>query len=264
MQNRLAQRTKPAPDPASEVTVFVSTVGDEPNFQECLSRLRRQTARAPVEIIRNVAPLSAAFQRMLDACRTRYYVQVDEDMLLFPRALRALHQAIAAAPPAVAIVCAGLWDCDIEEPIYGVKIYRHEIVRRFPYRDTFSCEKTQLRELFKAGYRIAFLPVAGRRSCLGEHGKHYTARTIFARWKRLLQKQRRYGTLPWVEPWPRRLAERYARTRDPRHLYALLGAAAGLIGDLPADRENDFRVTCPDFLRLAEYFPADGRPSRPA
>ena len=29
--------------------------------------------------------------------------------------------------------------------------------------------------------------------CVGEHGKHYTTRTIFLRWRRLIQKRRRYG-----------------------------------------------------------------------
>jgi hypothetical protein len=241
-------------DPSSEVTVFVTTIGDEENFRDCLSHLDRQSARFRLEIIRNVAPLSAALQQMIDRCTTPYYVQVDEDMLLFPDAVRRLHAAIVDAPARVALVCAPLWDCDVEQPIYGVKIYRRAVVAGFPYQNTFSCEKAQLCRMRDAGFDLLLLPAGGRSDCFGEHGKHYTPATIFARWQRLFHKQRRYGTLDWIEPWPARLLQRYLETRDPLHLYALLGAVSGISGELPPDRETDFREPCVQYERLAAYF----------
>ena len=48
----------------------------------------------PVEIIDRVAPMSAALQRMHDLCTTSHYIQVDEDMLLFPHAVETLERAI--------------------------------------------------------------------------------------------------------------------------------------------------------------------------
>ncbi|MGH9658375.1 MAG: hypothetical protein ACRD96_07505, partial [Bryobacteraceae bacterium] len=236
-------------DLTREVTVFVTTVGDEVNLRDCLERLERQSARFGLKLIRNVAPLAAAYQKMLDECETRFYVQVDEDMALDAGAVETLYEAIAAEPESTALVCAGLWDCDVERPIYGVKVYRHSTVRRFPYEDTFSCEKTQLARLRAAGYDARMMPIPGREACLGEHGKHYTPRTIFARWRRLMQKQRRYGTLKWVEEWPARLHDRWVATRLPLHLYAWLGATAGLVGELPPDRESDFRLPDPEFER---------------
>ncbi len=251
-------------DLSERLTVFVTTVGDDVNYHDCLAHLQRQTVRFRLETIPFVGPLSSALQVMLDRCETPYYVQVDEDMLLFPHALEALVENIEAAPPATALVCAGLWDCDVGHPINGVKIYRHSIVRQFPYENTFSCEKTQLKKIQEAGYETLLLPLRDRSACLGEHGKHYTPGTIFARWRRLFHKHRRCGYPAWVEPWPALLLERYLSTQEPLHLYALLGAVAGIVGDLPPDREMDFREGCPDFERLVRYFPPGEAAARPS
>lgn len=181
------------PDLSADLTVFVSTVGDEENFRDCLAHLEAQTVRFRLEIIDRVAPLSAAFQRMLDLCVTPYYVQVDEDMILHSNAIETLFGEIVRAHSKTAMVCRPLWDVDIQGAIYGLKIYRHEIVRDFPYEDTFSCERTQKERIEAAGFETRFDPLGGRESCVGEHGKHYSLRTIFLRWRRLIQKRRRYG-----------------------------------------------------------------------
>ncbi|MFN8644361.1 MAG: hypothetical protein U0802_22905 [Candidatus Binatia bacterium] len=69
--------------------------------------------------------MDAAFQRMLDECRTPYYVQVlDEDMLLHPHAVRTLHDAMAAAPADVAVIVHDLYDVTSSRCIFGVKIFR--------------------------------------------------------------------------------------------------------------------------------------------
>lgn len=242
-----------------DVTVFVTTIGDRPNFTECLQRLRRQTIEVRIEIIDHVAPMSSAFQAMLDRCGTEYYVQVDEDMLLNEFALERLVNAISEADSRTGIVCGPLWDCDVEQAIYGVKIYRHSIVRHFPYRNTFSCEISQLAELQRAGFNAVILPPAARDQCFGEHGKHYTPATIFARWRRLFQKHRRYHNLGWIEPWPRRLLARFLETREELHLYAFLGAVAGLTAGLGAEGEADWRESSPEFDRLEKYISRDGQ-----
>ena len=206
--------------------------------------------------------MSEAFQQMLDRCETEYYVQVDEDMHLDPDAIERLHTVIDASNPSIALACGALWDCDVSHPIYGLKIYRHRIVKDFRYHDTFSCEKTQLDALRAAGYEAELLSLDSREDCFGEHGKYYDRRSIYVRWRRLMQKRVLYRerpgrNLPWVEDWPKRLLDRYLKTRDPLHMYALFGAVAGLASPLPDDREYDYRDPVPDFELLREYFEPD-------
>jgi hypothetical protein len=137
---------------AASTTIFVATVGDAENFRDCMDHLQAQSVQRPIEVVDHVAPMSAAFQQMLDRCTTRFYVQVDEDMILFPDAIATLERLIDERPENVAMVGAGLWDCDTQCSIYGVKIYRHAIVREFPCRDVAGCEVDQIARMTAAGF----------------------------------------------------------------------------------------------------------------
>src|ERR1700722_17827625 len=178
-----------------DTTVFVTTIGDEENFIDCIVHLQAQSVRAPIEIIDRVAPMSAAFRQMHERCRTEYYVQVDEDMILFPHAIETLRNSISRAPDHVALLCAPLWDCDADCAIQGIKIYRSALVKQFPYENTMSCEIQQIARIEAAGFKVVLLPILDRSTCLGEHGKHYNPETIFKRWQRQFQKHHRYGNM---------------------------------------------------------------------
>jgi hypothetical protein len=238
-----------------DTTIFVTTIGDKTNFDDCMQHLRVQSVIAPIEIINRAAPLSAAFQEMHQRCSTEFYVQVDEDMVLFPDAIETLRKSIETAPKHVALVCAPLWDCDARRLIYGVKIYRWPTVKQFPYRNNASCEIEQLARLRAAGYDALVQPLHTSQ-CLGEHGKHYTPRTIFKRWQRCFQKHRLFGRMDWIESYPQTLLERYVETGETLHLYALLGAVAGIVDSSLPDSEQDWRKPNEAFQRLQRYFPA--------
>ena len=57
------------------LTIFVLTCSNNPNYEACLEALSNQTMTAKIEIIKNVYPISNAFQEMFDRCKTRYAVQ---------------------------------------------------------------------------------------------------------------------------------------------------------------------------------------------
>jgi hypothetical protein len=240
----------------TDTTIFVSTVGDKVNFSDCMDHLLNQIVSAPIEIIDRVAPLSAAFHEMHLRCRTEFYIQVDEDMLLFPHAVRALRTSIGSAPRNIAMSCAPLWDCDAQRTIYGVKIYRFAIVKQFPYRNTASCEVEQLARLRVAGYEALLQPLDFA-NCLGEHGKHYSPETIFKRWQRCFQMHRLFGRMGWIEPYPRTLLDRYVKTGEILHLYAFLGAMAGIVDSSLPNGEQDWRDPNKALQRLQRYFPTE-------
>ena len=239
---------------STETTVFVTTIGDQANFDDCLAHLECQTLGCRIEVIDHVAPMSAAFQQMYERCQTPFYIQVDEDMILFPEAVQELEEKIRQAPPEVVLICAPLWDCDVEHTIQGLKIYRHSIVKQFPYEDAVGFEVAQVERLRAAGYSARMLPM-DRANCLGEHGKHYTPRTIFLRWQKCLQKHLAKRPLPWVESYPQWLLKRYLESRDPLHLYALLGAVAGIADPAAAQTGKDWRVPNEALERMLRYFP---------
>jgi glycosyltransferase involved in cell wall biosynthesis len=241
----------------AETTIFVTTIGDQQHFCKCIDHLRSQSVVRPLEIIDHVGPMSAALQQMIDRCNTPFYVQVDEDMALFPDAIKMLECLMKQASPDVALICAYLWDCETQQAIQGVKIYRHAIVKQFPYRDTLSCEIEQIARMKAAGFKITILRPGDRSTCFGEHGGQYTPEIIFKRWQRHFQKHQQMGNMKWIEPWPKRLLERYLESRDSVHLYALLGAVAGITSGAPPDREIDWKETNRALESLQRYFPAE-------
>lgn len=255
-------------DLTDQVTVFVTTVG-APSFADCLAHLRAQDCRVRLRVIDHVAPMHVAFQRMLDECRTPYYVQVDEDMLLEPHAVRTLHARIATAAPAVAMVAADLHDPHLQRCIIGVKIFRHAIVRRYPFTAGDSFENAQVHALEADGYRVVRTapgpaPVPGQ--TLGRHGTHWTTRALFERCATLERRRRAEGGLLWFEPYGREFFARFERQPTDENFFALMGVVAGILasGAGPA-AAKDYRryADLPGFAAL-QAFLAELAPARAA
>lgn len=211
------------------VTVFVTTVG-APTLTRCLDHLEAQDCRFDQALIDHVAPMSAAFQRMIDECRTPFYVQVDEDMLLEPHAVRSLYSAIVGAPPTVAVHVADLYDDHLERCIFGVKIFRHEIVRRFPLCSADAFETDQLERLRAEGYAYTLTnpgerPVPGE--TLGRHGTEWTADSVFERYFTLEKRRQSHPSqMDWFEAHRGRFLERILDAPTETDFFALQGMIA--------------------------------------
>ena len=255
-------------DLTEQVTAFVTTVG-APSYAACRDLLDLQDCAVSVEVIDRVAPMSAAFQRMLDRCATPFFVQVDEDMLLHPHAVRALYEHIAAADARVAIVAGDLWDAHLDRRIQGVKIFRHAIARRYPFDDDQAFEKRQARRMRDDGYAVELIGggAGGDDDILGLHGTHWTARSIYERYATLESRRRREPrALSWFAPYPAIFLERFLE--DPTELdhAALMGVLSAAV--LPHDgpgAAKDFRAAAtPPGFAAARRLLARLRPPRPA
>lgn len=252
-------------DITDEVTVFVSTIG-APSFPACLAHLAQQDSRFRLRLIENVAPMSRAFQVMLDTCDTPYYVQVDEDMLLHPDAIRLLHAEIKNEQANVALVLAYLYDVHLDAPVQGIKIFRHSVVRRYPFANVQSCELDQIDRMHADGFTYRVMADGARGSdeiaefpfrILGLHGGILTPRSIYERFRTLELARRKYPRrFRHQEAWPGMLVERFLECRDPLDFYALMGLLAGVLS--PADScagEKDFRSysSLPGFDRVMSF-----------
>ena len=244
LEARPAPAARPGPDLSAEVTVFVTTVGG-PTIDTCLAHLRQQDCAFTLRVIEHVAPMDAAFQRMLDDCRTPYYVQVDEDMLLHPHAVRTLHAAISAAPPEVALIVRSLYDVHLERCVLGVKIFRHDIVRRYPFRAMEAFEVDQVRRLEADGYRLersltGSRPVDGE--TLGMHGTAWTSEGIYERYANLQRRFRGYpDRMRWFGEYGPIFLRRFLDDPSDLNAFALLGLLAGQVVD-PDGPAKDYRT----------------------
>lgn len=237
----------------NKVTVFVISCHGDPNYYDCLEALESQKPPFPVKQIRNVAPMSAAFQQMLDQCDTPYFVQCDSDMILAQGTVAHMLEIIEQADPKVAIAAFMLQDPHLEMPIQGVKIYRHEIVAKYPYNlTTISCEKNHLDRMTEDGYTIL-----NRMEVVGAHSPKWTPELIFERYFDLMEKWKLYG-YTWLEDLHRKLFLKYMDKQSELNLYAYLGAMASVSRpERLRTREKDFR------LRTKEYIMARSWHCRP-
>jgi hypothetical protein len=257
-------------DLSHAVTVFVTTVG-APTFAACLDHLRQQDCRFTLQVIDHVAPMHAAFQRMLDECRTPYFVQVDEDMLLHPYAVRTLYERIDAAGTNVAMFAADLFDVHLQRCIIGVKIFRHAIVRRYPFAPINAFESLQVSQFTADGYEVVRTaagdaPVEGQ--TLGLHGTRWTAEALYERYLTLERRRRRDPTrLRWFPPFAEVFLQRFLAAPSEANFFALMGVVAGALdpgdGDLPA---KDYRTyaALPGFHALRAFLADVQRAAAPS
>jgi MoaA/NifB/PqqE/SkfB family radical SAM enzyme len=239
-------------DLSAQLTVFVIST-DEPSITECLLHLERQDCAFTLKRIHNVAPMDRAFQCMLDECTTPVYVQVDADMLLHPWAIRTLYENLMARPPEVSFVCGCLWDLDVTRAIAGVKAYRHDVMKRYPYQSSLSCETNQMARMEADGFKYEMLSGFDgltQETCFGVHFPSQTPELAFRRWQRLMQKYRRYSYMGWLSPHPNRIMEKFLASHDPLDNFKMMGMVAGLTGPIPNDGELDARIPNLDFTRV--------------
>jgi hypothetical protein len=229
------------------VTVFVTTIGAS-TFGDCLEHLRRQDCAFRLVVLDNVVPLSAALQRMVDCCETPFYVQVDEDMLLRPHAIRTLHRRISESDPRVAMVVGNLYDAHLERGIHGVKILRHEAVRHCRIEGTEDWVAALRQELEGSGHVIVRTSLADTApsspDILGLHGTRWTPASIYARYADLGRRWRAGApSLRWFEDYPERFLRRFLDDRSELNLFALMGVVAGVLASHRGlGREKDARV----------------------
>jgi hypothetical protein len=228
------------PDLSREVTVFVTSIG-APSYAACRELLRRQDCVFALDLIEGVRPLSSALQQMLDRCRTPYYVQVDEDMLLFPHAVRTLYERLSSAPDEVAIAVGRLYDVHLDRYIQGIKIARHGIARGYPWAEEPIAVR-RLERIEADGYRIVELPIDAPRGPGGALGLHMMPATPAMVYDRYMMLERLRQTFPRKLKWMESLAPLFLKRvlKEGREIdvYALRGVLAGVLaGPLPAGAE---------------------------
>lgn len=243
-------------DLSSQVTAFVVSVDDDTeNLRHCCAALGRQDVLFRHESIHNVAPMDRGFQQMVDRCETPYFVQVDHDMILNPDGIRKLYDNMVRCDDMTAIYCLPLWDEHLQRTILGCKIYKTDIMRRYPYQESFSCEMDQFGRMKKDGYKLKavwshFEPDDRN---VGRHGVYYTPRTIFIRYKRLMEKSRLFPWIGWVGVLPQDFKQRFQLDPSDLNFWAMAGSIAGMTSNIDDCKgELDFRkaASLPEYDRL--------------
>jgi len=237
-----------------DVEVFVPTCGERPSLPNCLEALNELYPPVPVTVIRDLAPMSSAFNAMHEQATKEFFVQVDDDMILSSDAVTKLRDLIACAP-LVGMAALWLWDVHVGKPIIGVKIYRTAAVKEIGgWSDVQSCEVDFNDRMRGVGWASVIpctpdllTPLADPANPLiaGEHDPEFTCEAAYERYRDLTMKQRRFGQAPWVAALPGMFLGRVKNDGSKVELAALAGCIAGALADIQdAGKEKNFRE-CP-------------------
>lgn len=238
--------SKKLPTISKDLTVFIISGGFNPNLPYCIEALRKQTISFNLNIINDVYPMAQAFQHMIDKCTTPYYIQVDNDMVLTPTAIETMYNKMKDSNPNTAMLCFNLFDQHLGSEIQGVKIYRHDVFKKYPYNlNTMSCEMAQIKDMERDGFTYKII-----RTVLGIHSPHWTNKLIFDRYYIFMQK----GKWPLL---PDILLEIYNKNPSSLNLFAFMGAMAGILTPNKMNRDKDFREENENYNTLIQYFKTD-------
>lgn len=228
-----------------DTVCFVITSG-ESTFPRAVRAVGEQDIPVQVDVIQDVKPMSAAFQTMLTRVeasypKARFILQVDADMILFPRAARTLAGYLKTSPDSVAGVCAYLWDEDLKRKIHGIKAYKVDKLLKSQFRDVQGCEMDLIRQWEILGYSMTYI-----HDVLGLHGTCYTEETIWHRYHHLASKE------PRNQAGFEKIIQ-FSERPEAKSLLAFLGFVDGILRPV-TDRERiGIQEVPPKFNDLRNY-----------
>lgn len=194
-------------------------------------------------------PMSEAFQAMPDRCQTRYFVQVDADMVLHPHAVRTLYRSVKDS---------GFRTYRVQGQLYeegfgmggSVKCWKRSIFRLFKFRDARTVDRDLHRRLKRWGFK--------RRTVEGVLGVHKPRHSSFSRYLKAKSD---------VEKWRfmRRPVDRFAvgafeemLSKYPETRHQVLGALLGALTAMDrVKRSKDIRLEQDRYQQVLELLGQD-------
>jgi len=242
-------------DLSENLTVFLITSGVDLNYEDCLDALNQQTVKFTLKIIKNISPMSAAFQKMLNQCETKFYIECDSDMILYPTAIETMYNSIQDETDSSVFKCFQLLDIHLNFKIYGIKIYKYNIFKNYPYNLKHpSSEMEQLERIQKDGYNINndSNGCCIIEQCIGKHSPKWTNESIFERYYNLMEKFKIYR-YRWLKDVPQMLFNIFKKNPNILNLYAIAGMLASINSNKIIKEEKNIRKKRFEYKRLEEF-----------
>jgi glycosyltransferase involved in cell wall biosynthesis len=210
-------------DLSNHLTVFLLKSHNDINLPDVLEALKKQSVTFKLEAIENVTPLAAALQEMINRCTTPYYIQCDEDMVLNPEAINIMYNSMKDNTEFFCRVFP-LTEKAINQSVYGIKIFNHDVMTRYSYDLSQSYANVDLfNRMEKDGLKFK-----NESTIVGFHSPLWTPETIYNRYYLLSKKIKTYtdelsggyGDLH------KKFKEKLAKEFNPLDFWAMMGVVA--------------------------------------
>jgi len=232
------------------ITVYVIATEKKENYQKCLSALDNQTVSFTLDTILDCSPMPVAFNQMATRCKTPYFIQCDEDMILNPDAIEILASNIPFLNN-LCQICYQLYDHHLGKNIYGIKIYQTNIMKKYSFKNVLACERDLMNQLIENNFNVL-----DKEEVLGIHSPYWTKENIFLHYKNFMQREKAFKIHKNILP---QLCDLLKSNPSELNLFALMGACAGLFSSQSnklEERNNKDKDTDLELLSklLSDYY----------
>ena len=134
------------------ITIFLITIQGE-QLKYTLNAINELPTNISfiVNVIMNVSPTSRAYNQMRVRCKTDFFVQLDEDMVLFPNAVQMMNSVIVnISKKSKNIYCFSYHLIDEylgigpNKLLEGMKLYNFDIMKEYPTTNDFSTSNSSV------------------------------------------------------------------------------------------------------------------------
>jgi len=170
---------------------------------------------------------------MIKQCKTSYFIQCDEDIILNENAVEIMYNAIQKTTSNIATLLFHLKDVHSDKIIRGIRICKTDIMKNYLYKDIIASESQQSKDLKKDGYKIEH-----DKRVLGIHSPYWNLNSIFKRYYNMMERLKQFGGYQDV---PNELWNILKENPTKLNLYALFGAFASLFTKKIDKKEKNYK-----------------------
>ena len=176
-----------------DLTIFLITT-NENTTKEAYKALLEQNCNFKIIEINNIFPMYRAFQKMSDLCTTKYFIQVDADMILNKDAINYLYNGIKKSPFWVYRYSASLYEEGFGKG-GAVKCWKKSVFKIFKFRDVRTVDRD-----FQARAALLCLRIKHSQKIIGIHKARFSkfseylkTKSDIEKWKFLKRKYNKYA-----------------------------------------------------------------------
>lgn len=176
------------------LSVVILSAGEE-SLEDCLKALNDQDCSFRIEEIKDICPMSTAFQMMHQICKTSYFIQLDADVILKPYAVSFLYERIKRSN----FLCYNVSGQLYEEgfgPGGSVRCWKKYIFRIFRFRDIRTVDRDFYKRARLLGFhRKSFNEILGTHRPRHSHFSEYLkTKSDVEKWRYLKRHPDKYAT----------------------------------------------------------------------
>jgi len=228
-----------------DLTVFIISSGEETK-DDCIQALENQNCLFKIKNIHDISPMSAAFQAMPDRCDTKYFIQVDADMILNVDAVLTLYNAIKESSFLVYRVAGQLY-----EEGFGiggaVKCWKKSVFRFIKFHDCRTVDRDLHNRLKWFGIHIKHI-----NNVMGVHRPRHSNFSLYLKAKSDVEKWRFLKRSPMLYAIP---LLRKILDKPQVSCYQLFGVLVGALTSIDrVKKSKDNPLERDRFYKLIDLF----------